>query len=147
MPEKVGAIITGGDFQALGVLRTLARKDIPIIMLDSDHCIGKYSKYKKKFFRSPRPSNDQSYVDFLIDLAKKERIWSDASSVMRLCVSAPCNGHIVITRRCTSPGCFFSPPPSFSWALGLACAPMPSGFRLSLPLSCSSPRASSHWRG
>ena len=51
MQEKVGALITGGDFQALGVLRTLAKKDIPVIMLDSDHCIGKYSRFKKKFFR------------------------------------------------------------------------------------------------
>jgi D-aspartate ligase len=74
MQRKVGAIITGGDFQALGVLRTLARKDIPIIMLDSDLCIGKYSRFKKKFFRSPRPSDNQSYVDFLIELAKKENI-------------------------------------------------------------------------
>ncbi|MCK4819388.1 hypothetical protein KA005_26685, partial [bacterium] len=63
MHKKVGALITGGDFQALGVLRTLAKKDIPVIMLDSDYCIGKYSKFKKKFFRSPRPSDNQSYVD------------------------------------------------------------------------------------
>ena len=33
MSEKVGAVITGGDFQALGVMRTLARKDIPIVLL------------------------------------------------------------------------------------------------------------------
>jgi predicted ATP-grasp superfamily ATP-dependent carboligase len=74
MQEKVGVVITGGDFQALGVLRTLAKKDIPIIMLDSDHCISKYSRFKKRFFRSPHPSDDRSYVDFLIDLAKKEKI-------------------------------------------------------------------------
>jgi D-aspartate ligase len=77
MKEKIGAVITGGDFQALGVLRTLARKDIPIIMLDSDLCIGKYSRFKKKFFKSPPPSNNQSYVDFLIELAKKENIHKD----------------------------------------------------------------------
>jgi D-aspartate ligase len=77
MQKKVGAVITGGDFQALGVLRTLARKDIPIIMLDSDLCIGKYSRFKKKFFRSPRPSDNQSYVNFLIELAKKENIHKD----------------------------------------------------------------------
>ena len=77
MQERVGVVITGGDFQALGVLRTFAKKGIPVIMLDSDHCIGKYSRFKKKFFRSPRPSDDQSYVDFLIGLAKRERIDRD----------------------------------------------------------------------
>lgn len=74
MQEKIGAVITGGDFQALGVLRTLARKDIPIILLDSDHCISRYSRFKKKFFKSPRPSEEESYLNFLIDLAKKEKI-------------------------------------------------------------------------
>jgi len=75
--EEVGAVIMGGDFQALGVLRTFAKKGIPVIMLDSDRCIGKYSRFKKKFFRSPCPSNEQSYVDFLIGLAKRERIYRD----------------------------------------------------------------------
>jgi D-aspartate ligase len=77
MQKKIGVIISGGDFQALGVLRTFGRKDIPVIMLDSDCCIGKYSRFKKKFFRSPRPSDCQSYVDFLIGLARKENIHRD----------------------------------------------------------------------
>jgi hypothetical protein len=39
--KRIGAVITGGDFQGLKVLRTLARSHIPIILLDSDHCVGK----------------------------------------------------------------------------------------------------------
>lgn len=74
MLEKIGAIVTGGDFQGLGVLRTLARKKIPTLLLDSDHCISKYSRFTKMFVRSPHPSNRESYVDFLIDLAKKRDI-------------------------------------------------------------------------
>ena len=74
MTNKPGAVITGGDFQGLGVLRTLAEKDIPIILLDSDHCISKYSRFKKKFFKSPHPSETETYLNFLIDLAKKEKI-------------------------------------------------------------------------
>lgn len=74
MTNRIGALITGGDFQGLGVLRTLARKDIPIILLDSDHCISKYSRFKKKFIRSPHPSQAENYLRFLIDLAKKEKI-------------------------------------------------------------------------
>jgi D-aspartate ligase len=74
MTEKTGAVITGGDFQGLGALRTLAKKDIPIILLDSDHCIGRYSRFVKSFFRSPQPSDTEAYVNFLIDLAKRETI-------------------------------------------------------------------------
>ena len=74
MTEKIGAVITGGDFQALGAMRTLARKGIPVFLLDSDYCIGRYSKFKKKFIRAPLLSDEDSYIDFLIKLAKKERI-------------------------------------------------------------------------
>ena len=74
MTEKIGAIVTGGDFQGLGVLRTLGRKGIPTILLDSEYCISRYSKFKNMFVRSPHPSNRESYVNFLIDLAEKEKI-------------------------------------------------------------------------
>jgi len=70
--NQIGAVITGGDFQALGVLRTLGRKGVPVVVLDSDHCIAKYSKYKGKFFKSPSLSDEQNYVRFLIELAEKE---------------------------------------------------------------------------
>ena len=74
MQERIGAVITGGDFQGLGAIRTLAKKDIPIILLDSDFCISRFSKYKKKFFKSPHPSEKESYCEFLVDLARREKI-------------------------------------------------------------------------
>lgn len=72
--EKTGAVITGGDFQALGALRTFARKNIPVIILDSDHCISRFSRFKNKLFKSPHPAETESYLSFLIDLARRENI-------------------------------------------------------------------------
>ena len=74
MTEKIGVVITGGDFQALGALRTLAGKGVPVILLDNDRFIGKYSRYRKRFFKSPKLCEEVEYVNFLIDLAGKERI-------------------------------------------------------------------------
>lgn len=74
MSKKIGAVLTGGDFQGLGVLRSLAKKEVPILLLDSQYCIGKYSRYKKRFIKSPHPSETESYLNFLIDLAKNENI-------------------------------------------------------------------------
>lgn len=74
MSKKIGAVLTGGDFQGLGVLRSLARKGVPILLLDSQYCIGRYSRYKKRFVKSPHPSETEVYLDFLIDLSKKENI-------------------------------------------------------------------------
>ncbi len=74
MREKIGAVITGGDFQGLGILRSLAKKGIPTVLLDSDYCIGRFSRFGKRFFRSPKTSDTDSYVSFLINLAIKEGI-------------------------------------------------------------------------
>ena len=72
MNKKIGALITGGDFQALGAIRTLGRKGIPIVVIDSDFCISKYSKFVGKTFRAPQLSDEDDYVEFLIKLAVKE---------------------------------------------------------------------------
>ncbi|MFX0134314.1 MAG: ATP-grasp domain-containing protein [Candidatus Hodarchaeota archaeon] len=72
--KRPGAIITGGDHQGLGVFRSLAKRNIPIILLDNDHCIGRFSRYKKLFFYSPPPSEHEAYFDFLIQLSKKENL-------------------------------------------------------------------------
>jgi D-aspartate ligase len=74
MTDKPGAVITGGDFQGLGVVRTLGRKGIPVLLLDSDHCIGRYSRFTKKFVKAPHPAEAEAYLDFLMDVAKKENI-------------------------------------------------------------------------
>lgn len=72
--EKIGAILTGGDFQGLGVLRNLAKYNIPIYLIESDFCISRFSKFKKTFVKSPKPKNEKQYIDFLINLAKQENI-------------------------------------------------------------------------
>ncbi|MGA1869148.1 MAG: ATP-grasp domain-containing protein [bacterium] len=72
--KKIGAVITGGDFQGLGVLRSLARRNIPVYLIDNDLCIGRFSRFNKKFAKSPQVGDEDHYLDFLINLAKRERL-------------------------------------------------------------------------
>jgi predicted ATP-grasp superfamily ATP-dependent carboligase len=71
---RVGAVIIGGDFQGLGILRSLASHDVPICLLDSGLCIGRFSRYPKKFVRCPSVRDESRFLDFLLDLAEKEDI-------------------------------------------------------------------------
>jgi D-aspartate ligase len=71
---SVGVIVTGGDFQGLGVLRSLAVMDVPTILIDHEYCIGRASRYCKRFIKSPNPADTKSYVDFLIQLSKNEKL-------------------------------------------------------------------------
>ena len=70
----IGAILTGGDFQGLAVLRSLASKGIPVVLLDHEHSISKYSKYKKKCFHAPSPYDSEAYIKYLIELVEKENL-------------------------------------------------------------------------
>lgn len=72
MEKKTGAILTGGDFQALGALRALARRDVPVAVTDHEHSISRYSKYRPRFFRAPHPADTDAYCDFLIRLAEEK---------------------------------------------------------------------------
>ncbi len=73
-PNAPGAIITGGDHQALGALRSLAKHHIPVIILDHDQCIARFSRYQKQFIHAPHPSQHREYVDFLLRLAKTNNL-------------------------------------------------------------------------
>ena len=86
--RKNGAIILEGHVQGLSNTRSLGEKGIPVYVVDKNDCIARYSKYCKKFFRSPDFIKDE-FADFLIDLAEKENI--------RDWVLIPSNDHAVYT--------------------------------------------------
>jgi D-aspartate ligase len=69
--KRPGAVVTGGDFQALGVIRSLGRKGIPVHILDHELSIGRFSCYSKRFTFAPSPSREEEYLRFLIDYAKR----------------------------------------------------------------------------
>lgn len=70
--KKVGAVIIGGHFQGLGILRSLASRGVPICLLDQGLCISRFSKYSKKFVRCPSLRDELRFFNFLTDLAKEE---------------------------------------------------------------------------
>jgi D-aspartate ligase len=72
--ERVGAIIIGGNFQGLGVLRSLARQKVPICLLDQGLCIGRFSRYTNKFLKCPDVRQEALFFHFLTELARKENL-------------------------------------------------------------------------
>jgi D-aspartate ligase len=43
--ETAGALVIGGDYQGLGILRSLGRRGIATCVIDDEHSIGKFSRY------------------------------------------------------------------------------------------------------
>lgn len=42
---SIGAVVIGGDYQGLGIIRSLGRRGIPICVIDDEHSIGRFSRY------------------------------------------------------------------------------------------------------
>jgi D-aspartate ligase len=44
-PHRVGAVVVGGDYQGLGIVRSLGRHGIPICIVDNERSISRFSHY------------------------------------------------------------------------------------------------------
>lgn len=68
-----GAVVIEGHVQGLSNTRALGEAGIPVIVIDRDLCLARYSRYCKKFFRCP-DYRAPEFVPFLLDLARKENL-------------------------------------------------------------------------
>ena len=68
--QQSGAIIIEGHVQGLAITRSLGERGIPVIVLDKNICVAKFSRYCNRFFRCPDYDSDD-FVDFLLELNNK----------------------------------------------------------------------------
>lgn len=80
----IPAIVIGGDYQGLGIIRALGKENIPVYLLDWDICIAKSSKYTKKFFRCPNEYNEEEFIKFLINLGTNGLIYPTTDQVVKI---------------------------------------------------------------
>lgn len=74
MSSKIGAVIIGADFQALGAVRSLSQEGVPIFLVEHERGICRYSRYVTRMARNYSLLSDGIFPDFLIDLAKREGV-------------------------------------------------------------------------
>ena len=67
--NKKGAIIIEGHVQGLANTRSLGEVGIPVIVVDKENCIARYSKYCNGFFKCP-DFNTEDFFRFLIQIAE-----------------------------------------------------------------------------
>jgi D-aspartate ligase len=71
-PQNIpGALVIGGDYQGLGIVRSLGRRGIPICILDDERSISRYSRYATYGVRVPDLRSQNTTVKTLLDLAKR----------------------------------------------------------------------------
>src|SRR5271170_385857 len=68
---RVGAVVVGGDYQGLGIVRSLGRQGIPVCVVDDEYSIARFSKYSTKTVKLPCLRDETKTVAGLLDLGKR----------------------------------------------------------------------------
>ncbi len=69
-----GVVMLAGDFQALGAIRSLAEHGVPVVLLDDEPNIARFSRYLKGHIRMPELRRPHHFDQRLIALAKSHSL-------------------------------------------------------------------------
>jgi D-aspartate ligase len=69
--EIPGAVVIGGDYQGLGIVRSLGRRGIPICVVDDEYSISRFSRYTNFAVHVPDLCDESSIVQALLTIGKR----------------------------------------------------------------------------
>jgi predicted ATP-grasp superfamily ATP-dependent carboligase len=64
---EVGAVVVGGDYQGLGIVRSLGRHGVPVVVLDDERSISRVSRFAWGYERVPELRDADETKRILID--------------------------------------------------------------------------------
>lgn len=70
-PKPAGAIVVGGDYQGLGIVRSLGRHGIPVCVIDDEPSISRYSRYTTRTIRVANVRDEEPTVAALLDAVER----------------------------------------------------------------------------
>lgn len=66
-----GAVVIGGDYQGLGIVRSLGRRGIPVCVVDDERSISRFSRYATVGVQVADLRNEATVVETLLHLGKR----------------------------------------------------------------------------
>jgi D-aspartate ligase len=69
--RTVGAVVIGGDYQGLGIIRSLGRRGVPTCVVDDEHSIGRFSRYATHAVKVPDLRDENRTVQTLIAIGHR----------------------------------------------------------------------------
>src|SRR5579862_7652096 len=68
---KVGAVVVGGDYQGLGIVRSLGRHGVPVCVVDDELSISMFSRYCTRHVRADHLRLEEDAVDCLLRMGNR----------------------------------------------------------------------------
>jgi len=69
--QTVGALVVGGDYQGLGIVRSLGRRGIPICVVDDERSIARFSRYTTHTVSVPSLRDEGQTADALLEIGHR----------------------------------------------------------------------------
>jgi D-aspartate ligase len=69
--QPVGAVVIGGDYQGLGIVRSLGRQNIPVCIIDDENSIARYSRYATHSVKVPSLREENETVQTVLDVGRR----------------------------------------------------------------------------
>ena len=65
-----GAVVIGGDYQGLGIVRSLGKMGVPVCVIDDEHSISRFSRYATHSVRVPDLRQEEPTVATLLRIGR-----------------------------------------------------------------------------
>lgn len=72
--QTIGAVVLGGDYQGLGIVRSLGEQGIPVCVVDDEQSISRFSKYCTSFVKLPSLRDGDATVRDLMQLGNRLKL-------------------------------------------------------------------------
>jgi D-aspartate ligase len=66
-----GALVVGGDYQGLGIVRSLGRNGIPVCVIDDERSIARFSRHATRAVRVPDLRDEARCIDALVEVGHR----------------------------------------------------------------------------
>jgi D-aspartate ligase len=67
----IGGLVIGGDFQGLGIVRSLGRLGVPVCVVDDEHSIARFSRYTSSARRVVDLRDPENALNTLLELGQQ----------------------------------------------------------------------------
>lgn len=69
--RSIGGVVIGGDYQGLGIIRSLGRRGIPVCVVDDEHSIGRFSRYTTHAVKVDDLRDERATVETLLGIGRR----------------------------------------------------------------------------
>jgi predicted ATP-grasp superfamily ATP-dependent carboligase len=70
-----GAVVIGGDYQGLGIVRSLGRMGVSVCVIDDEHSISRFSRYATHSVRVPNLRQEDRIVETLLRIGRSLNLY------------------------------------------------------------------------